>query len=200
MLMVQVTIFGASLSLQVMLLRSELSLQESSSTPVTFFEEGTGDGITFGMFADKGIKFDQDEYIATFMLDKTNNDNTNKLYLNTAQYTLYDAENMDGIKSPITPLYGVQGNQTTEAQGGGSFSFSYADHTVGLNLENIRKQNIDDVELLVTDVAKGDGLSLVPVGKNGNLIKYQVVMNVPIPTFIQAAESSAGSVKNFSGL
>ena len=166
-----------------------------SSTPVTFFEEGTGDGITFGMFADKGIKFDQDEYIATFMLDKTNNDNTNKLYLNTAQYTLYDAENMDGIKSPITPLYGVQGNQTTEAQGGGSFSFSYADHTVGLNLENIRKQNIDDVELLVTDVAKGDGLSLVPVGKNGNLIKYQVVMNVPIPTFIQAAESSAGSVK-----
>ena len=166
-----------------------------SSTPVTFFEEGTGDGITFGMFADKGIKFDQDEYIATFMLDKTNNDNTNKLYLNTAQYTLYDAENMDGIKSPITPLYGVQGNKTTEAQGGGSFSFSYADHTVGLNLENIRKQNIDDVELLVTDVAKGDGLSLVPVGKNGNLIKYQVVMNVPIPTFIQAAESSAGSVK-----
>ena len=54
------------------------------------------------------------------MLDKTNNDNTNKLYLNTAQYTLYDAENMDGIKSPITPLYGVQGNQTTEAQGGGA--------------------------------------------------------------------------------
>ena len=147
------------------------------------------------MFADKGIKFDQDEYIATFMLDKTNNDDTNKLYLNTAQYTLYDAENMDGIKSPITPLYGVQGNQTTEAQGGGSFSFSYAAHTVGLNLENIRKQDIDDVELLVTDVAKGDGLSLVPVGKNGNLIKYQVVMNVPIPTFIQAAESTAGSVK-----
>ena len=70
-----------------------------SSTPVTCFEEGTGDGITVGMFADKGIKFDQAEYLATFMLDKTNNDNTNKLYLNTAQYTLYDAENMDGIKS-----------------------------------------------------------------------------------------------------
>ena len=34
-------------------------------------------------------------------------------------------------------------------------------------------------------MAVGEGLSLVPVGKNGNLIKYHVVMNVPIPIFIQ---------------
>ena len=46
------------------------------------------------MFADTGIKFDKDEYIATFMLDKVNTDTQNTLFLNTAQYTLYDATDM----------------------------------------------------------------------------------------------------------
>ena len=159
----------------------------ASGNPVTFFNEGTGDGITFGMYADSGIKFDQDEYIATFMLEKDNSDAENTLYLNTAQYTLYDATNMDGVKAPETPLYGTQADPTA----GTVFNFGYANHDVGLNLETIRDQNLSDVELLVTNVAKGEGLSLVPVAKNGNVIQYQLVMNVPIPTFIQAAESTS---------
>ena len=151
---------------------------------MTFFQ-ADDDGITFGMFADTGIKFDEDEYIATFMLDKVNTDTENTLFLNTAQYTLYDATDMDSIKSPETPQYG------TEDVSGVDFDFAYADHTVGLSLEMDNGgtqgdgQNLADVELLKTDVAVGEGLSLVPVGKNGNLIKYHVVMNVPIPIFIQ---------------
>jgi len=41
----------------------------------------------------------------------------------------------------------------------------------------------------VTDIATNDGLSIVPVMKNGDLYQYQLVMNVPIPTFIQNKDS-----------
>ena len=96
---------------------------------------------------------------------------------------------MDSIKAPETPLsVWYAGCFWCD------FDFSYADHTVGLNLEMDGGQDLADVELLVTDVAKGEGLSLVPVGKNGNLIQYQVVMNVPIPTFIQAETDTSVNI------
>ena len=160
----------------------------SNGSPVTFYDT-SDDGITFGMYADTGIKFDEGEYIATFMLEKTNTDSENTLYLNTAQYTLYDATDMGSIKAPETPQYGTQADES-----GTHFDFSYANHQVGLNLEaddggaagTGAGQDLADVELLVTDIAKGEGLSLVPIAKNGNIIQYQVVMNVPIPVFIQA--------------
>ena len=41
---------------------------------------------------------------------------------------------------------------------------------------------------MVTNLATNDGLSVIPVTKMGNLVKYQLVMNIPIPVFIQEAD------------
>ena len=56
-----------------------------------------------------------------------------------------------------------------------------------LKLKNANGEAIPDVELMVTNTSTNDGLSIVPILRNGDIIQYQLVMNVPIPTFIQDA-------------
>lgn len=143
-----------------------------SETPATFFTTVGDTGISFGMFDDSGMTYEAGEYIATFMLEKTNSLTSNDLTLTTAQYTLYDA-------------YDTQTNVTPEEQASTTDSFSFAAHDMTLKLKNANGEEIPGVELMVTDLSTNDGLSIVPVLRNGDIIQYQLVMNVPIPTFIE---------------
>ena len=59
-----------------------------------------------------------------------------------------------------------------------------------MKLATSNDEKAPNVELMVTDIAVGDELSLVPVSKMGNLVQYQIVLNIPIPTFIQNDESA----------
>ena len=145
------------------------------TTAATFFTHDD-DGISFAMIDVDGMSFGNDEYIATFMLEKTNSQTTNTFHLDTAQYTLLDADNPLDNQLPEMADYSDD-----------PFEFSFADHSVALDLENARGKEIPNTELMVTNLATNDGLSVIPVTKMGNLVKYQLVMNIPIPVFIQEA-------------
>ena len=123
-----------------------------------------------------GMSFGSDEYIATFMLEKTNSQTTNTFHLDTAQYTYLDADN------PLDNQLPEMANYSDDP-----FEFSFADHSVALDLENARGKEIPNTELMVTNLATNDGLSVIPVTKMGNMVKYQLVMNIPIPVIIQQA-------------
>ena len=146
------------------------------TTAATFFNYDD-DGISFAMIDVGGMSFDSDEYIATFMLEKTNSETTNTFHLDTAQYTILDAANPLDNQLPEMADYSDD-----------PFEFSFADHSVALDLENARGKEIPNTELMVTNLATNDGLSVIPVTKLGNLVKYQLVMNIPIPVFIQEAD------------
>ena len=149
----------------------------TDETSATFFH-ADDDGLSFGMIDETGMTFAQDTYIATFMLEKTNSDIENTFFLDTAQYTLYDADDLVTNQTPEKADYTLD-----------EFVFGFADHSVALELENDRDvEEIPNKELMVTNLATNDGLSLVPVAKMGNMVKYQLVMNIPIPVFIQAAD------------
>jgi hypothetical protein len=156
--------------------------EDGSFEPATFFSEVGDTGISFAMFDDAGMNFNAGDVVATFMLEKTNSLASNDLKLQTAQYTVYNA-------------YDVTANATPEEQSLSNYNFSFAPHDLTLKLKNENGTSIDDVEIMKTDLSTNDGLSIVPVMKNGDIIQYQLVMNVPIPTFIQDKESmSDGSV------
>ena len=53
-----------------------------------------------------------------------------------------------------------------------------------MSLKSAGGKEIPNVELFLTDIGTTDGLSIVPVAKNGNVIKYEVVLNIPVPSFI----------------
>ena len=154
------------------------SVPSGSETPATFFTTVGDTGLSFGMFDDSGMTYNAGEYIATFMLEKTNSLTSNDLTLTTAQYTLYDA-------------YDTQTNVTPEEQASTTDSFSFAAHDMTLKLKNANGEEIPGVELMVTDLSTNDGLSIVPVLRNGDIIQYQLVMNVPIPTFIEDSAINA---------
>ena len=146
------------------------------TTAATFFTHDD-DGISFAMIDVDGMSFGSDEYIATFMLEKTNSQTTNTFHLDTAQYTYLDADN------PLDNQLPEMANYSDDP-----FEFSFADHSVALDLENARGKEIPNTELMVTNLATNDGLSVIPVTKMGNMVKYQLVMNIPIPVFIQEAD------------
>ena len=77
-----------------------LRVFRNSETPATFFTTVGDTGISFGMFNDSGMTYNAGEYIATFMLEKTNSLTSNALKLTTAQYTLYDAYD---TRTNVTP-------------------------------------------------------------------------------------------------
>ena len=150
------------------------SVPQSSFTPATFFTTVGDTGLSFGMFNDAGMTYGAGDYVATFMLEKTNSLALNDLKLTTAQYTLYDA-------------YDTVTNVTPEEQALTTNTFSFAPHDMTLKLKTANGEEVPGVELMVTNLATNDGLSIVPVLRNGDIIQYQLVMNVPIPSFIQKA-------------
>ena len=63
-------------------------------------------------------------------------------------------------------------------------TFSFSSHAFDVSLKSAGGKEIPNVELFLTDIGTTDGLSIVPVAKNGNVIKYEVVLNIPVPSFI----------------
>ena len=157
---------------------------DGTFSPTTFFSEVGDRGLSFGMFDDAGMTFNAGDLVATFMLEKTNLLTSNNIQLQTAQYTTYNA-------------YDVTANASPTSQSSSTYNFDFSNHDLTVKVLNANGVGFDanEVEVIKTDIATNDGLSIVPVMKNGDIIQYQLVMNVPIPTFIQALEADDGSVK-----
>ena len=137
-------------------------------------------GLSFGAFDDGGMSFKAGDQIATFMLTKNQDWNENELYIETAQFSVYDAH--DTLNLPEL----VAANYQDSEDALDDFVFPFTPHPISVTINTESGSSADNVELFVTNASVNDGLSLVPVSKSGNLITYQIVMNVPIPTFYEA--------------
>ena len=123
------------------------------------------DKFTVVMLEDTGMTFTENEYVAKFMLKKLTTETSSELRLSKAQYTqLSDS----GEEMPVLAEH----------------TFSFSSHAFDVSLKSAGGKEIPNVELFLTDIGTTDGLSIVPVAKNGNVIKYEVVLNIPVPSFI----------------
>jgi hypothetical protein len=151
------------------------SVADAGITVTPSYEQGDVNGdtdiFTFAMEKAGGITFTENEYIAEFMLERTSLATSDDFYLEKGQYTVWDADDI-GTERPEAPSYFAP------------FNFAFDAHNLTLGLANKYFEEVPNVEVFVTDVATTDGLSVVPVSKNGNIIKYEVVMNIPKPSFI----------------
>ena len=164
----------------------------SESFPLTFeneakFKENPDTNeIIIGMVDANGMSFQEGDYIATFMLTKNTQKPTTDIYLDTAQYTEKGDDPLDPPQTAI-PYDGI------------GFNFDFSAHQVKTHLETARGYENPNVELLVTDKSTTDGLSIVPVAKNGDLIKYEVVLNVPVPTYIAGLDIAGAQSLTITG-
>ena len=117
-----------------------------------------------------GMNFSEDEFVAKFMLKKLTPETESVFTLGKAQYNEYSAA-ATGEERPIQPAPSDK-------------SFFFDAHDFNMRVATKYDVEIPNVELLVTDLGTSDGLSIVPVAKNGNIIKYEIVLNIPKPSFI----------------
>ena len=117
------------------------------------------------MVEDAGMTFTENEFVATFMLKKLTTETSSTLTLNKSQYTLH-------------------GEASEEMPSSADHTFGFANHAFNAAVSTKGDVRIPNIELLKTDKGTTDGLSIVPVAKSGDLIQYQVVLNIPKPSFI----------------
>ena len=134
------------------------------------------DVFSIGMVQQEGMTLGENEVLATFMLKKTNDLTTNSFQLDKSQYSYHD--------------FYATGEEAPEAPSLTTHGFNFADHDLTIDLANERGQHLSNVEMFVTDIGTTDGLSVIPVMKNGNIVKYQVVMNVATPAFIAGVDTN----------
>ena len=137
--------------------------------------------------AEGGISYAEGDYIATFMLERRDTDLDSDIILGTSQYNFVDdAEEGENFATPRSP----------DAE---TFNFEYSQDAVNIQVANERGEAAPKLKLYVSDNTVTDGLSIVPVAQAGHFVKYEVVLNVSVPTFITGAtiaSAQAISIEN----
>ena len=174
--------------------KSDLGGISPNSFPLTmenedeFVNDPMNNTISIGMVDAGGITFTEGDTIAEFMLTKETSDAFTGLNLTTAQYKL----DGDDVTTPAS-------NALPARADGIHFGYDFSAHALKTFLETTRGEEVPNVELLVTDKATSDGLSLVPVAKMGNLIKYEVVLNTPVPLYLAGEDVVANQSITITG-
>ena len=140
--------------------------RDGSVVPVYGIDQ---DRFNITMVDNGGMTFEENEFVAKFMLKKKTDETESPFTLGKQQYTVYNPSVTDGDKEkPVSE----------------DFYFGFNSHQVGFEIESPRGKEVPNMEMFVTDLSTSDGLSIVPVAKNGDIIKYEVVLNIPTPSFI----------------
>ena len=136
------------------------------------------DYITIGALAPGGFTYGQDptpaaidKYLAKIMLTRTANNTSNDITLTKSNYSQ--------ISDPLT----ISKPQPKD------FTFDYSQDTVTVKLETPSGVVAPDPVLFVSSDTVTDGLSIVPVMKLGNIVKYEIVLNVSKPTVMKAGKT-----------
>jgi len=140
------------------------------------FDDDTLIGVNeldFGFIADGGIEYAEGDFIASFMLQRNSTQDESVITLETKQYNLVEDYD-DGLPMPRRP----------EVQ---DKTFTYTEDTVSVQMANERGVEAPNLSLFVSSNTVTDGLSLVPIGQMGNFVKYGVMLNVSVPSFITGA-------------
>jgi hypothetical protein len=134
-----------------------------------------------------GVTYSEGDYLATFMLERRDTDIDSDITLGTSQYNFVDdaaeGENFAVPRSPNAK----------------DFNFEYSEDAVNIQVANERGEAAPKLKLYVSDNTVTDGLSIVPVAQAGHFVKYEVVLNVSVPTFITGAtiaSAQAISIEN----
>ena len=153
----------------------------STSLGLVNYDE-SNDYITIGAMDLAGFKYGADptpaaadKYLAKIMLTRTATGTENDITLTKSNY------------STMTSLLDV------EKPNAKAFRFDYSQDEVTVKLENPKGIAASDPKLFVSSDTVTDGLSIIPVMKQGNLVKYEVVLNLSKPTAMKANKSVAPS-------
>ena len=132
------------------------------------------DYITIGALDPTGFTYGQDptpaaidKYLAKIMLTRTANNTSNDITLTKSNYSQ--------VSDPLT----ISKPQPKD------FTFDYSQDTVTVQLETPSGVVAPDPVLFVSSDTVTDGLSIVPVMKVGNIVKYEIVLNVSKPTVMK---------------
>jgi hypothetical protein len=121
-------------------------------------------GFTYGL---DPSPMEYDKYLAKIMLTRTANNTSNDITLTKSNYSQ--------VSDPLT----ISKPQPKD------FTFDYSQDTVTVNLETPSGVVAPDPVLFVSSDTVTDGLSIVPVMKVGNIVKYEIVLNVSKPTVMK---------------
>jgi len=129
------------------------------------------------------VTYAEGDYLATFMIERLDTSGAveNYITLDTSRYN-YDS---DATVDDPFPL--------TRSPDPVDFDFGYAAHDVDIKLANARAEEAHNPKLFVSNGSISDGLSIVPVAKLGHFVKYEVVLNISRPTFIDTGASVASA-------
>lgn len=118
-----------------------------------------------------------DDYIAKFMLKRIDqNPGNNDLQILFADHATWDATNgVDVVFDNVTPE---------------NFTFNYAKDIVTVKMTNPVGTVAPGSELFVSTATVSDGLSLIPTMQIEDLVKYEVVLNVSVPTVRSLTDSA----------
>ena len=113
-----------------------------------------------------------DPYIAKFMLKRIDESSGENSFEHFSAYTYIE---------PNTELGGF--DEIAKAPTGNALdTFDYGPDSLTVNVKNPNGTYAPNVELFVSDGTVADGLSIVPVEKMGDIVVFQVMMNVSYPT------------------
>ena len=113
-----------------------------------------------------------DPYIARFMLKRIDESSGENSFEHFSAYTYIE---------PNTELGGF--DEIAKAPTGNALdTFDYGPDSLTVNVKNPNGTYAPNVELFVSDGTVADGLSIVPVEKMGDIVVFQVMMNVSYPT------------------
>ena len=153
------------------------------SNIATVQQNPNADTLNLAFYSSTGVSYDEGDYLATFMMERTDTSGgtSNIITIETSQYNLSaDATAQDPFPVPRSPA-------------SEDFTFDYSSHTVNMKLANARGEKANDPKLFVANGSISDGLSIVPVAKLGHFVKYEVVLNISRPTFIDTGASVASA-------
>ena len=139
--------------------------------------------LNLSFFDSSSVTYAEGDYLATFMMERLDTSGAveNFITLDTSRYN-YDS---DATVDDPFPL--------TRSPDPVDFDFGYAAHDVDIKLANARAVEAHNPKLFVSNGSISDGLSIVPVAKLGHFVKYEVVLNISRPTFIDTGASVASA-------
>ena len=114
----------------------------------------------------------ENDYLATFMLERsdTSSAQTNSITLKTSQGKVLDTASQQLVSLPTS--------QTPK-----SYEFAFSDNDIDVELGTKKAVAAPNPVMFVTNDQISDGLSLRAIEKLGNLVRYEVVLNISDATF-----------------
>jgi hypothetical protein len=128
----------------------------------------------------------EDPYIAKFMLERIDQQpGFNGLKMAYSDHTVYDG-----------------GTETAFEPSAKDFVFNYKEDIVSVDMTNPDGTVVPGAELFISSATVSDGLSITPTAQIEDLVRYDVVLNVSVPTVLKnddAAKAPTAATLTITG-